>query len=169
MDYNLSGTQDIIYFCCETHSRHLGIWHWTPIWMASFLCFIFHRLPWYYFPQHVIWRKMLFSMSLKICQHSCQKMCLEHVVAHSWYFIHRVEKSSIKILSQKFFKNLKSQFVWENLEGYPLCNHVIVLDMLNFIGATCYGGWICMLLCPVIFCAKNVLCWNERILLHSAL
>lgn len=104
MDYNLSGTQDIIYFCYETHSRHSGIWHWTLMWMASFLCFIFHMLPWYYFPQRVIWRTMLFSMSLKICQRSCQKMWLEHVVAHLWYFIHRVEKSSIKILSQEFFK-----------------------------------------------------------------
>lgn len=37
-------------------------------------------------------------------------------------------KSSIKILSQNFFKNLKSQCAWRNLEGYAFCYHVVVLE-----------------------------------------
>lgn len=167
MDYNLLGTQDIIYFCCEAHRIPLGIWHWTPVWMASFLCFIFHMLPWYYFPQHVIWRRMLFSMSLKICQHSCQKMWLEHVVAHLWYFIHGVEKSSIKILSQEFFKNLKSQFARENLEGYPLWYHVIVLEVFNFIGATHYADWIWMFYTLLIYSMLSEMRESSHIQLYT--
>lgn len=46
-------------------------------------------------------------------------------------------KSSIKILSQKFFKNLKSQFAWGNLEGDLFCYHVAVLEEFYW----CYPLW----------------------------